>query len=59
MRMPGLFAHQQVMFSREGERLTLQQDCSDRQSMMPGVVLATRFVMQASELHHGLDAALV
>ena len=47
------------MFSREGERLTLQQDCSDRQSMMPGVVLATRFVMQASELHHGLDVALV
>ncbi len=26
IRMPGLFAHQQVIFSREGERLTLQQD---------------------------------
>ncbi len=59
LRMPGLFAHQQVIFSREGERLTLQQDCSDREAMMPGVLMAIRFVMQASELHYGLDAALI
>ena len=59
LRMPGLFAHQQVIFSREGERLTLQQDCSDREAMMPGVLMAILFVMQASELHYGLDAALI
>ncbi len=59
IRMPGLFAHQQVIFSREGERLTLQQDCTDRQAMMPGVIMATRFVHQSSEFHYGLDAALM
>ncbi|MBV54107.1 MAG: 4-hydroxy-tetrahydrodipicolinate reductase [Coxiellaceae bacterium] len=58
VRMPGMFAHQQVIFSRDGERLTLQQDCSDRQAMMPGVVLATRYVMKATALHYGLDVAL-
>ena len=58
VRMPGMFAHQQVIFSREGERLTLQQDCSDRQAMMPGVVLAARYVVGATALHYGLDVAL-
>jgi 4-hydroxy-tetrahydrodipicolinate reductase len=44
VRLPGLVAHQEVIFGGEGQTLTIRHDSMDRQSFMPGVVLAVRRV---------------
>jgi 4-hydroxy-tetrahydrodipicolinate reductase len=44
VRLPGLVAHQEVIFGGEGETLTIRHDSIDRRSFMPGVVLAVRRV---------------
>jgi 4-hydroxy-tetrahydrodipicolinate reductase len=44
IRLPGLVAHQEVIFGGEGETLTIRHDSIDRRSFMPGVVLAVRKV---------------
>ena len=55
IRLPGLVAHQEVIFGADGETLTIRHDSIDRVSYMPGVVLAVREVMQRKELVFGLD----
>jgi 4-hydroxy-tetrahydrodipicolinate reductase len=40
VRLPGLVAHQAVMFGGMGETLTIRHDTTDRQAFLPGVVLA-------------------
>jgi 4-hydroxy-tetrahydrodipicolinate reductase len=55
VRLPGLVAHQQVMFGAPGETLTLRHDTMDRVSFMPGVMLAVREVMDLDRLVIGLD----
>ena len=44
VRLPGLVAHQEVLFGGTGETLTIRHDSLDRSSFMPGVVLAVRRV---------------
>jgi 4-hydroxy-tetrahydrodipicolinate reductase len=44
IRLPGLVAHQEVVFGGEGQTLSLRHDSIDRGSFMPGVVLAVRRV---------------
>jgi 4-hydroxy-tetrahydrodipicolinate reductase len=44
VRLPGLVAHQEVIFGSEGQTLTIRHDSIDRRSFMPGVVLAVRRV---------------
>lgn len=44
VRLPGLVAHQEVIFGGTGETLTLRHDSIDRTSFMPGVVLAVKRV---------------
>ncbi|MSX01699.1 MAG: 4-hydroxy-tetrahydrodipicolinate reductase [Actinobacteria bacterium] len=44
VRLPGLVAHQEVIFGGVGETLTIRHDALDRSSFMPGVVLAIRRV---------------
>jgi 4-hydroxy-tetrahydrodipicolinate reductase len=44
VRLPGLVAHQEVIFGGEGQTLTLRHDSTDRRSFMPGVLLAIRRV---------------
>ena len=44
VRLPGLVAHQAVVFGAPGQTLTLRHDSIDRQSFMPGVLLAIRAV---------------
>jgi 4-hydroxy-tetrahydrodipicolinate reductase len=44
VRLPGLVAHQQVLFRSPGQTLTIRHDSVDRQSFMPGVLLAVRRV---------------
>ncbi|MBS1878196.1 MAG: 4-hydroxy-tetrahydrodipicolinate reductase [Actinobacteria bacterium] len=44
VRLPGLVAHQEVIFGGVGQTLTVRHDSIDRHSFMPGVVLAVREV---------------
>ncbi len=44
IRLPGLVAHQEVVFGAEGQTLTIRHDSIDRRSFMPGVLLAVRRV---------------
>jgi 4-hydroxy-tetrahydrodipicolinate reductase len=40
VRLPGLVAHQAVMFGGMGETLTIRHDTTDRQAFLPGIILA-------------------
>ena len=44
VRLPGLVAHQEVIFGGPGQTLSIRHDSIDRQSFMPGVLLAIRKV---------------
>ena len=44
VRLPGLVAHQEVIFGGLGETLTVRHDTTDRAAFMPGVLLAVRSV---------------
>jgi 4-hydroxy-tetrahydrodipicolinate reductase len=44
VRLPGLVAHQEVVLGDVGQTLTIRHDSIDRESFMPGVVLAVRRV---------------
>jgi 4-hydroxy-tetrahydrodipicolinate reductase len=44
IRLPGLVAHQEVLFGGEGQTLSIRHDSTDRRSFMPGVLLAVRKV---------------
>jgi 4-hydroxy-tetrahydrodipicolinate reductase len=44
VRLPGLVAHQEVIFGDVGQTLTIRHDSVDRESFMPGVLLAIRQV---------------
>jgi 4-hydroxy-tetrahydrodipicolinate reductase len=44
VRLPGLVAHQEVIFGGEGQTLSVRHDSIDRRSFMPGVLLAVRKV---------------
>jgi 4-hydroxy-tetrahydrodipicolinate reductase len=44
VRLPGLVAHQEVIFGGEGQTLSIRHDSIDRRSFMPGVLLAVREV---------------
>ena len=55
VRLPGLVAHQEVLFGGQGQTLTIRHDSIDRTSFMPGVVLAVRQVGARSGLVVGLE----
>jgi 4-hydroxy-tetrahydrodipicolinate reductase len=44
VRLPGLVAHQEVLFGGEGQTLSIRHDSTSRESFMPGVLLAVRKV---------------
>jgi 4-hydroxy-tetrahydrodipicolinate reductase len=55
VRLPGLVAHQEVLFGGQGQTLTIRHDSIDRTSFMPGIVLAVREVVSRSGLVIGLE----
>jgi 4-hydroxy-tetrahydrodipicolinate reductase len=55
VRLPGLVAHQEVLFGGQGQTLTIRHDSIDRTSFMPGVVLAIREVGRRPGLTVGLE----
>jgi 4-hydroxy-tetrahydrodipicolinate reductase len=58
VRLPGLLAHQQIIFGSKGETLTLKHDSIDRECFMPGVCLACEKVVTLDRLVYGLDKIL-
>ena len=49
VRLPGLVAHQEVIFGDLGQTLTIRHDSIDRESFMPGVLLAIRRVGELTD----------
>ncbi|ACK65730.1 Dihydrodipicolinate reductase [Rippkaea orientalis PCC 8801] len=58
VRLPGLIAHQEVIFGAKGEIYTLRHDTSDRSCYMAGVLLSIRKVTQLQSLVYGLEKIL-
>lgn len=58
IRLPGLVAHQQVLFGSTGESLTIRHDSFNRESFMTGVKLSIETVMKLDELVYGLENVL-
>jgi 4-hydroxy-tetrahydrodipicolinate reductase len=55
IRLPGLVAHQEVLFGAPGQVLTIRHDAPSREAYVPGVALAVREVMHRVGLVRGLD----
>lgn len=59
VRLPGLVAHQEVIFGGEGETLTIRHDTISREAFVPGVLIALERVRDLPVgLTVGLDALL-
>jgi 4-hydroxy-tetrahydrodipicolinate reductase len=59
VRLPGLVAHQEVLFGGDGQVLTIRHDTTSREAFAPGVLLALeRLLSLPAGLTLGLDALL-
>lgn len=58
VRLPGLVAHQQVLFGGQGQTLSIRHDSINRESFMPGVNLAIKKVVALDRLVYGLEHLL-
>ena len=58
VRLPGLVAHQEVIFGGLGQTLSIRHDSLSRESFMPGVLLAIRKVAELDGLVVGLEELL-
>jgi 4-hydroxy-tetrahydrodipicolinate reductase len=58
VRLPGLVAHQEVIFGAPGQTLTIRHDAPDRACYMPGVVLAVKAVASRPGVTVGLEPIL-
>lgn len=58
MRLPGLVAHQEVIFGGAGQTLTIRHDSMNRASFMDGIKECVHQVMELEELIYGLENLL-
>lgn len=59
VRLPGLVAHQEVIFGNTGETLTIRHDTTSREAFASGILLAVRRVAHLPDrVTVGLDALL-
>ena len=58
IRLPGLVAHQEVLFGAEGQTLSLRSDATSWTSFMPGVLLAVRNVAEMEGVSVGIESLL-
>ena len=58
VRLAGLVAHQEVLFGTLGETLTIRHDSIDRNSFVPGVLLAVRKISESAGLTVGIEPLL-
>ena len=58
VRLPGLVAHQEVLFGGLGQTLSVRHDSISRESFLPGVLIAVRRVGEVEGLVAGLENVL-
>jgi 4-hydroxy-tetrahydrodipicolinate reductase len=58
VRLPGLMAHQEVLFGGPGQTLSIRHDTINRDCYIPGVLLAMREVIKRRGLIQGLEKLL-
>ncbi len=58
VRLPGLMAHQEVIFGAAGQTLSIRHDTINRECYMPGVILAIKAVVKQKGFIYGLDRLL-
>ncbi len=58
LRLPGLLAHQEVIFGAAGQTLSIRHDTISRECFMPGVILAIKEVVKRKGMVYGLDTLL-
>lgn len=58
LRLPGVLAKQQVIFGNTGETLTITHESIDRNSFMPGLLLACQHVQHLKTLYYGLESLI-
>lgn len=58
VRLPGLVAHQEVILGLPGQTLTIRHDSTNRESFMPGVLLAVRKISEIKGVVIGLEHIL-
>jgi 4-hydroxy-tetrahydrodipicolinate reductase len=58
VRLPGLMAHQEVIFGAPGQTLSIRHDTINRECYMPGVILAIKEVVKQKGFIYGLDKLL-
>lgn len=55
VRLPGMIAHQEVIFGSDGQTLTIRHDSIDRRSFMPGLIMAVNKAPRLKELIYGIE----
>lgn len=55
VRLPGLVAHQEVLFGGPGQVLTIRHDAPSRAAYTPGVLLAAKWVLRTKQVAHDLE----
>ncbi len=55
VRLPGLVAHQEVIFGGVGQTLTIKSDTFNREAFVPGICLACKKVVELDELYYGIE----
>lgn len=58
VRLPGLMAHQEVIFGAAGQTLIIRHDTINRDCYIPGILMAVREVVNRKGLVYGLDTLL-
>ncbi len=58
VRLPGLVAHQEVIFGGAGESLTVRHDSLDRACFMPGVLMAVKRIATMPGLTIGIESIM-
>jgi len=58
LRLPGLMAHQEVIFGAAGQTLSIRHDTINRECYMPGVILAIKAAVKQKGFIYGLDKLL-
>jgi len=55
VRLPGMVAHQEVIFGDVGQCLTIRHDSFQRDSFMPGIIIGLKQLFSVKGLKTGLD----
>ena len=58
VRLPGLMAHQEVLFGGPGQTLSIRHDTINRECYMPGVLMAVKEMTKRRGFVYGLDTLL-